>query len=88
MTMIFSAGYKIMTENHAVINSSQCKGCRLCIETCPKHCMVLGSKINSMGYRYARFEQKGCIACGFCYYMCPEPGAITVYKGEKGVPQK
>ena len=41
---------------------------------------MLGAELNQMGYRYARFEQPGCIACGLCFYCCPEFGAITVYK--------
>lgn len=72
-----------MTENHIEIEVQQCKGCRLCVETCPHQCIVQGAAINKMGYQYIRFEQHGCTACGFCYYICPEPGAITVIKGEK-----
>jgi Fe-S-cluster-containing hydrogenase component 2 len=33
-----------------------------------------------MGYQYARFAVGRCIACGMCFYTCPEFGAITVYK--------
>ena len=71
-----------MSENYAEVNLSECKGCRLCLEVCPKGCFVIGAKLNSIGYQYARFEQKGCTACGFCFYVCPEPGAITVFKGD------
>lgn len=70
-----------MPLNFVTIISSQCKGCRLCVEACPKDCLVIGSDINENGYQYAKFEQKGCTACGFCFYTCPEPGAITVHKG-------
>lgn len=72
-----------MPENYIGIEKDQCKGCRLCVETCPTHCIVQGSAINRSGYQYIRFEQHGCTACGFCYYICPEPGAITVFKGQK-----
>ncbi len=72
-----------MLENRVEIEINQCKGCRLCVETCPTDCLVQGSAINRIGYQYVRFEQKGCTACGFCYYICPEPGAITVLRGEK-----
>jgi NAD-dependent dihydropyrimidine dehydrogenase PreA subunit len=72
-----------MQENYIEIEIEQCKGCRLCVETCPHHCIVQGSEINKMGYQYIRFVQNGCTACGFCYYICPEPGAITVIKAEK-----
>ena len=72
-----------MTDNHIEIDIQLCKGCRLCLETCPHQCIEQGAAINKIGYQYVRFEQKGCTACGFCYYICPEPGAITVIKGEK-----
>jgi len=70
-----------MALNFVTIQSSECKGCRLCVEACPKECLVIGSAMNEIGYQYAKFEQKNCTACGFCFYACPEPGAITVHKG-------
>ena len=72
-----------MAKNYIHIDSSQCKGCRLCVESCPKNCIAIGSKINEIGYQYAEYKNPQCIACGFCYYVCPEPGAITVYKDEE-----
>ena len=72
-----------MSENHVFIATEECKGCRLCVAACPRHCLSIGADLNRIGYQYARFEQRGCTACGFCYYVCPEPGAITVYR-EKG----
>jgi ferredoxin len=71
------------TENLVIIAGEQCKGCRLCIETCPTHSLMQGSDINKNGYQYAKFEQRGCTACGFCYYICPEPGTLTVIKAER-----
>ena len=70
-------------ENYVEITSSRCKGCGVCVQTCPKECLVLGSEINKLGYQYARFEQNGCVACGMCFYSCPEFGAIKVYKKDK-----
>ncbi len=64
---------------HIVIDPAQCKGCRLCVEVCPRGCITIGSKTNMMGYAYAKFGSSNCTACGLCFYMCPEPGAITVY---------
>jgi len=66
--------------DRVVIESAECKGCRLCVEVCPKHCISIGSEINVLGYQFARFESGSCNACGLCFYVCPEPGAITVYK--------
>lgn len=66
--------------NRVNINPEECKGCRLCVEACPKACIVIGSNINKIGYQYAEFRVEKCTACGICYYVCPEPGAITVIK--------
>jgi len=68
-----------MSGNHVVIDATQCKGCRLCVAVCPRGCLSVGAEINEIGYQYAKFEDRECTACGFCYYICPEPGAITVY---------
>lgn len=68
--------------NSVIVEASECKGCRLCVEACPKHCFVIGSDINVLGYQYARFESADCNACGICFYICPEPGAITVVKDD------
>ena len=73
-----------MSKNYIEISSNECKGCKLCIEACPKKCITISSDINELGYQYAVFNSSGCTACGFCYYICPEPGAITVVKGDLG----
>ena len=65
------------------IEPNECKGCKVCISTCPKGCLYIGSDINKIGYQYANFKDKGCTACGLCFYVCPELGAITVYKDEE-----
>lgn len=66
--------------DRVVIESSQCKGCGLCVETCPRDCIYIGSELNSIGYLYARFESETCNACALCFYVCPEPGAVTVIR--------
>lgn len=66
--------------NRVEINSEECKGCRLCVEDCKKNCLIIGSNINKIGYQYAVFKGNDCTACGICYYVCPELGAITVIK--------
>lgn len=71
-----------MHDNYTHIEPDLCKGCRLCVETCPHGCLEMGSEINRLGYQYARFVKASCTACGLCFYACPEPEAITVYKGE------
>ncbi|TFH05123.1 MAG: 4Fe-4S dicluster domain-containing protein [Spirochaetales bacterium] len=68
--------------NFVVVATDLCKGCRLCVDTCPRQCLEIGSEINATGYEPARFEHYTCTACGMCFYACPEPGAITVYRDE------
>jgi ferredoxin len=66
-----------------VIDAAQCKGCNLCVDSCPKACIRRSTEINRLGYCYAVFASSDCTACGFCFYVCPEPDAITVYKDRK-----
>jgi Pyruvate/2-oxoacid:ferredoxin oxidoreductase delta subunit len=63
--------------------SSLCKGCTLCITHCPAHCIVLSGTFNKSGYKYATYTGSGCTGCGICFYCCPEPGAIIVYRKPK-----
>ncbi|MGA2507383.1 MAG: 4Fe-4S dicluster domain-containing protein [Chitinispirillaceae bacterium] len=75
--------------NHITIELEECKGCRLCVEFCPKGCIAIGSSINKMGYLYAEFKSgKSCTACGICYSVCPEPGAITVISEKETVKKR
>ncbi len=69
--------------NRVAINFDECKGCRLCVEACPKNCLHIGNRINKIGYQHAEFDSEQCTACGICFYMCPELGAITVIKEDK-----
>ncbi len=78
----------IPEQNHVDIDPERCKGCFACVRACPKGCQTMGADSNRMGYQYARFEQHGCIACGLCFYSCPEFGAITVYKVDKAAAGK
>ena len=60
-----------------------CKGCTLCITHCPAHCIILSDKFNRSGYKYALYTGQNCTGCGVCFYCCPEPGAVTVYRKAK-----
>ena len=61
------------------IRSDECKGCGLCVVTCPIHCIEISDSLNVQGYSPARYTGHGCTGCGICFYVCPEPGALTVY---------
>lgn len=61
------------------IRVDECKGCGLCVITCPVHCLEISDTLNSMGYNPVQYSGQGCTGCGICFYVCPEPGALTVY---------
>jgi 2-oxoglutarate ferredoxin oxidoreductase subunit delta len=62
------------------VDVEECKGCGLCVESCPPKCMELEPALNANGYHPARYTGHDCTGCGICFYCCPEPGAITVYR--------
>jgi Pyruvate/2-oxoacid:ferredoxin oxidoreductase delta subunit len=62
------------------INSDECKGCGLCVDSCPPKCLELETVLNQYGVHPARYRGEGCTGCGICFYCCPEPGAVTVLR--------
>jgi 2-oxoglutarate ferredoxin oxidoreductase subunit delta len=62
------------------VNVNECKGCELCVEACPPHVIAMSESLNHYGYRTAVYLGEGCTACGICFMVCPEPGAITVLR--------
>jgi NAD-dependent dihydropyrimidine dehydrogenase PreA subunit len=66
------------------IDTEECKGCGLCVESCPPKCLELETGLNQYGVHPAHYKGEGCTGCGICFYCCPEPGAITVYRAKAG----
>jgi NAD-dependent dihydropyrimidine dehydrogenase PreA subunit len=66
------------------INREECKGCGLCVESCPLRCLELESGLNTYGAHPAHYTGERCTGCGICYFCCPEPGGITVYRSVHG----
>ena len=62
------------------INTDECKGCGLCVCSCPPKKLALAEDLNQYGVHPAVYAGEGCTGCGICFYCCPEPGAIAVYK--------
>ncbi|HTS56293.1 MAG TPA: 4Fe-4S dicluster domain-containing protein [Terriglobales bacterium] len=62
------------------IDTTECKGCGLCVESCPPKCLELARELSSYGVHPAQYTGEGCTGCGICFYCCPEPGAIIVYR--------
>ena len=63
------------------INEERCKGCDLCVVTCPCDVLSLQPKeVNNRGYHYAfAANADACIGCAAWATVCPD-GCITVYR--------
>ncbi len=62
-----------------IIDIQKCKGCELCIDSCPEETLSLSGKINQKGYQYAIIVNQTCTGCANCALVCPE-AIITVYR--------
>jgi len=62
-----------------VIDTEQCKGCGVCVEGCPTHCIARAKKVNKKGYNYLEIIEDTCIGCANCAVVCPD-GVISVYR--------
>ncbi|HYE23677.1 MAG TPA: 4Fe-4S dicluster domain-containing protein [Clostridia bacterium] len=65
---------------NVVVDTNECKGCGLCVESCPPKSLFLRPELNQYGVHPAQYTGEGCTGCGICFYCCPEPGAITVMR--------
>jgi 2-oxoglutarate ferredoxin oxidoreductase subunit delta len=58
----------------------RCKGCKFCIDFCPRDVLEETSAMNAKGYHYpivAEGKEDECIACQFCSIICPEFAIYT-----------
>lgn len=63
-----------------VVDEEGCKGCEICVISCPTHVISMSSEVNSKGYHYAYLnDADGCTGCTNCAVVCPD-GVITVYR--------
>lgn len=59
----------------------RCKGCRFCIDFCPKEVLMESPSMNSKGYHFPVVQpgkEEACVNCGFCTVICPEFAIYTV----------
>ncbi len=65
-----------------VVEVERCKGCELCIETCPTDVIRMSAEVNHKGFKFAYMEYPDkCIGCANCAIVCPD-GVISVYKAK------
>jgi 2-oxoglutarate ferredoxin oxidoreductase subunit delta len=62
------------------VNDAYCKGCEICVSTCPQDVMRLDmDRLTPKGYHPAKLVADGCTGCAICAIVCPE-AAITVFR--------
>jgi 2-oxoglutarate ferredoxin oxidoreductase subunit delta len=72
--------YAHVPKGQVFVIPNRCKGCKFCIEFCPKHVLDYSEDINEKGYRYpivAKGKEGECIHCRFCDLICPELAIYT-----------
>jgi 2-oxoglutarate ferredoxin oxidoreductase subunit delta len=67
------------------IATDRCKGCELCVQVCPKHCLALDETVvNALGYHPIRLtDAAACTSCALCARICPDV-VFAVYARLKG----
>ncbi|MEI6632777.1 MAG: ferredoxin family protein [Chlamydiota bacterium] len=55
------------------IDTQRCKGCELCVESCPQGVIAMSKSLNDKGVHFAQPARlEDCTGCGLCAVMCPE----------------
>ena len=61
-----------------IIDKNHCKGCELCVKSCPQEILSMSKEITIRGYFYALVHDPSrCIGCRICAITCPD-AAIEV----------
>ena len=58
------------------ILEERCKGCELCVVSCPSGNLKFSAKLNPAGFHPVEFTYQGtkgtCTGCAICYWVCPD----------------
>ena len=67
-------------KGHIVVDVERCKGCGVCVASCPCGVLALSASVNGKGYPYAEMVNKdACTGCASCGIICPD-SCIVVYR--------
>lgn len=62
------------------VDIEKCKGCELCVVSCPTNVIAMSREVNGKGYHFAYMEHPDqCTGCMNCGIVCPD-GVISVYR--------
>lgn len=63
-----------------VVDIEKCKGCSVCVVSCPFDVLALSKEVNGKGYSYSfSARPDACTGCTNCAVVCPD-SCITVYR--------
>jgi len=63
-----------------VVDIERCKGCGVCVPSCPTDVIQLAENVNGKGFHYAYMaNEDACIGCANCALVCPD-AVIKVYR--------
>lgn len=63
-----------------IVDTERCKGCDVCVVSCPASVLKLSEHVNGRGYNYCFMAQPdACTGCASCAIICPD-SCITVYR--------
>ena len=63
-----------------VVDRERCKGCGVCVASCPCKVLALSPEVNGKGYPVAEMiNPDACTGCASCAVICPD-SCMTVYR--------
>ena len=63
-----------------VVDVEKCKGCEICLDSCPTNVLEMTENVNGKGYHYVYMKKpEECTGCVNCALVCPD-GVISVYR--------
>ena len=55
------------------VTHSRCKGCGICIASCPPKVLEFSEEFSEQGYHFPRLKNPGgCTGCDLCGLYCPD----------------